>query len=133
MVAERLCRVRERMANAGAVPGTVTVVAVTKGFGPDAVSAAVRAGLLDIGENYAQEMLSKVGAAPAGVRWHFLGGLQRNKLARLAPHVYLWEGLDTAAGADALAKRRPGAAVLVEVKLAGDGRRRGPRPGQLCS
>ena len=58
-------------------------------------------------------------AAPPGVRWHFLGELQRNKLARLAPHVYLWHGLDSACGADALAKRSPGAAVLVEVRLAG--------------
>jgi PLP dependent protein len=125
VVAERLALVRERIAKAGAAPGSVTVVAVTKGFGPDAVAAAVKAGVLDIGENYAQEMLRKLGSAPAGVRWHFLGELQRNKLARLAPHVYLWHGLDTTVGADALAKRRPRAAVLVEVKLAGNGHRHG--------
>jgi PLP dependent protein len=125
MVAERLSRVRERIASAGALPGSVTVVAVTKGFGPEAVIAAVRAGLPDIGENYAQEMLSKVGVAPPGVRWHFLGELQRNKLARLAPYVYLWHGLESAVGADALAKRCPGAAVLVEVKVADSGHRHG--------
>jgi pyridoxal phosphate enzyme (YggS family) len=98
---------------------------VTKGFGPEAVVSSVQAGLLDIGENYAQEMLKKVDSAPPGVRWHFLGELQRNKLARLAPHVYLWQGLDTPAGADALAQRSPGAAVLVEVKLDDNGHRHG--------
>jgi PLP dependent protein len=125
LVAERLADVKHRIARAGAPPGSVTVVAVTKGFGPEAVAAAVRAGVNDIGENYAQEMLGKLSAARSDVRWHFLGELQRNKLARLAPHVYLWHGLDTSTGADALAQRRPGASVLVEVKLASGGRRRG--------
>jgi PLP dependent protein len=111
----------------------VTIVAVTKGFGPEAVAAAVGAGVRDIGENYAQEMLRKLDAAPPGIRWHFLGQLQRNKLARLAPHVYLWHGLDSDAGADALAKRRPGASVLVEVKLADDGNRRGVPAGQVSA
>jgi PLP dependent protein len=131
LVAERLALVRDRIARAGAAPGSVTVVAVTKGFGPDAVAAAVMAGLHDIGENYAQEMLRKLEAAPSGVRWHFLGQLQRNKLARLAPHVFLWHGLDSTAGADALAKRCPGAAVLVEVKLADNGRRHGVPAGDV--
>jgi PLP dependent protein len=130
LVARRLDVVKDRIAKAGATPGSVTIVAVTKGFGPEAVSAAVKAGVLDLGENYAQEMLSKVGAAPPEVRWHFLGALQRNKLSRLAPHVYLWHGLDTTAAADALAQRRPAASVLVEVKLAGGDRRHGVTPGE---
>lgn len=125
VVAERVAEVRDRIVNAGGAPGAVAIVAVTKGFGPEAVAAAAQVGLNDIGENYAQELLRKLDAAPAQVRWHFLGELQRNKLARLAPHVYLWQGLDTTAGADALATRCPGAAVLVEVKLAGNGHRRG--------
>ena len=109
LVAERLAQVRDRIAKAGASPSSVRVVAVTKGFGPEAVEAAVRAGLLDLGENYAQELVSKASTAPAGVRWHFLGGLQRNKLACLAPHVHLWQGLDSVEGALALARRRPAA------------------------
>ena len=125
LVSERLAQVRDRIAGAGGDPGLVRVVAVTKGFGADAVAAAVGAGLFDIGENYAKELLSKLGDAPAGARWHFLGELQRNKLSRLAPHVFLWHGLDSAAEAEALAIRRPAAAVLVEVKLGGDGPRHG--------
>jgi pyridoxal phosphate enzyme (YggS family) len=130
-VPERLAMVRDRIASAGAPPGSVTIVAVTKGFGPDAVAASVRAGLYDIGENYAQEMLRKVEGAPPGVRWHFLGELQRNKLARLAPHVYLWHGLDSDVGSDALAKRSPGAAVLVEVRLADNSHRHGAPAGEV--
>jgi PLP dependent protein len=125
LVADRLALVRERIAAAGAAPASVTVVAVTKGFGPEAVTAAASAGLMDIGENYAQELLRKLGTAPPGLRWHFLGQLQRNKLTRLAPYVFLWQGLDTTTAADALAKRCPGAPVLVEVKLADNGHRHG--------
>ena len=126
-VVERLAQVRERMSKAGAGPGSVRVVAVTKGFGAEAITAAVGAGLLDIGENYAQELLSKLSAAPANVRWHFLGELQRNKLSRLAPHVFLWHGLDSEPEVEALAHRWPSAAVLVEIKLADDGLRPGVR------
>jgi uncharacterized pyridoxal phosphate-containing UPF0001 family protein len=129
LVAERLAQVRDRIAKAGASPSSVRVVAVTKGFGPEAVETAVGAGLLDLGENYAQELLSKAPKAPNGVRWHFLGGLQRNKLSRLAPHVHLWHGLDSVEGALALARRRPAAAVLVQVRTPGD--RDGPGAGTL--
>lgn len=133
LVAERLARVRDRIASAGGAPGSVRIVAVTKGFGAAAVEAAVGAGVEDLGENYANELLAKADAAPPSARWHFLGELQRNKLARLAPHVHLWHGLDSEAGALALARRRPAAAVLVQVKVAGAGgaRRHGARPEQV--
>ena len=130
-VAERLAAVRDRIERAGAHPGSVTVVAVTKGLGPEAIDAAVGAGLVDIGENYAQEMLSKLATAPAEVRWHFLGQPQRNKLARLAPHVRLWHGLDTEEHALALAQRGPAAAVLVQVRTAGPRGRHGASPAQV--
>lgn len=125
LVVERLARVRDRIARAGASPEAVTIVAVTKNFGVAAVHAAARAGLYDIGENYAQELLSKVPAAPPGVRWHFLGAPQRNKLARLGPHVHLWQGLDSERAALALASRCPGTSVLVQVRLSGLPPRRG--------
>jgi uncharacterized pyridoxal phosphate-containing UPF0001 family protein len=116
LFAERLDEVRQRIARAGGAPGQVTIVAVTKGFGSQAVRAAVAGGITDIGENYAQELLSKASEAPAGVRWHFLGALQRNKLTRLASYVQLWHGLDAEDQARALARRCPGAAVLVQVR-----------------
>lgn len=115
-----LAAVRERIASTGRDPSAVRVVAMTKGFGPDAVVAAVDAGLLDCGENYAQGLLAKVDEAPPETRWHFLGPVQRNKVKRLAPHVVLWQSIDREAAAAAVAHHRPGAAVLVQVNLAGD-------------
>jgi hypothetical protein len=131
VVAERLAQVKDRIARAQRGPGPVTVIAVTKGWGPAAVAAAVGAGIQDIGENYAQDLLSKYSTAPAGVRWHFLGELQRNKLSRLAPCVYLWHGLDSEGEVLALARRRPAAAVLVEVMVAPGERRHGAAPEKV--
>ena len=102
--------VRERIVAAGADPGRITVVAVTKGFGMDAVEAARAAGAAHLGENYAQELVAKAEAlapGPAPV-WHFIGGLQTNKVRLLAPLVDLWESIDRPSLGAEVAKRAPG-------------------------
>jgi pyridoxal phosphate enzyme (YggS family) len=122
-VAERAQAVRERIAAAGRSPEEVAVVAVTKGFGPDAVEAAAGAGLTDVGENYAQELAAKWEAvAGAGCRWHFLGRVQRNKVRLIAKAVHLWQGVDRVEAAQEIAARAPGARVLVQVDAAATGR-----------
>lgn len=107
------------------------MVAVTKGFGPDAVTAAVAAGLADVGENYAQELVAKAAALPdlpRSVRWHFLGAVQRNKVPALAPVVACWDSVARLAEGEAIARRRPGAEVLVELDLSGAAGRNGCPP-----
>lgn len=122
---ERLCVVRERIERAGRAPDEVRIVAVTKGFGAAEISSSVASGLFDLGENYAQEMIAKAGVAPPGVRWHFIGPVQRNKVKGLAPHVEVWHGVDrVAAGAEIARWPRP-APVLVQVNISGDPRRPG--------
>jgi pyridoxal phosphate enzyme (YggS family) len=127
-VPSRLSDVRRRIAAAGGDPASIRIVAVTKGFGADTVHAAFEAGLLDVGENYAQELEAKAASAPAPVRWHFLGPVQRNKVKRLAPLVRMWHGIDRAVAADAVAAASPGVEVLVQVNLTGDASRPGCRP-----
>lgn len=120
---DRLEAVRARIAAQSADPASVRVVAVTKGFGPEAVEAALAAGLCDLGENYADELVSKAVAAGSedGLRptWHFLGPVQRNKVARLAPWVSWWQGVRRIEEGQAIARRRPGATVLVQIDIAG--------------
>jgi len=122
-VAERLGEVRDRIAAAGGDWRTITVVAVTKGFGFGAVEEAYEAGLRDFGENYAQPLLGRTAAR--GVRfttpprWHYLGAVQRNKVRRLAPHVSLWQGVDRVAEGMEIARHAPGAAVMVQVDVTG--------------
>ncbi|HMQ25470.1 MAG TPA: YggS family pyridoxal phosphate-dependent enzyme [Acidimicrobiales bacterium] len=127
-IAERVAGVRERIVAAGGDPSAVTLVAVTKGFPADVALAAARAGLVDLGENYAQELVAKVDTVAAdghGVRWHFLGNLQRNKVRTLAAHVALWQSVDRAALGVEIAKRAPGASVLAQVNLSGEAQKGG--------
>lgn len=134
MVVARLAHLRQRIRTAGGDPGRVRVVAVTKGFGPAAVEAARAGGLLDVGENYAQELLGKhraLDGATPGLRWHFLGAVQRNKVPQLAPVVSCWQGLSRLAEGEAIARRRPGSAVLVEVDVTGMPGRNGCAPSDV--
>ena len=122
-IRDRADGVRGRIAAAGGDPDAITLIAVTKGFPPALAVAAAEAGLTDLGENYAQELLPKVDAvAAAGTtpRWHFLGRLQRNKVRALAPHVALWQSIDRPALGVEVARRSPGASVLVQVNLSGE-------------
>jgi pyridoxal phosphate enzyme (YggS family) len=128
--------VRHRIAaaarRAGRDPATVTLVAATKTVAPELVRAAVEHGVVDVGENRAQELLAKVPAcADLPVRWHFLGRLQRNKVRALAPHVAWWQTVDRAALGDEVARRAPGASVLVEVNLAGEPQKGGCAPADV--
>jgi uncharacterized pyridoxal phosphate-containing UPF0001 family protein len=97
----------------------VRVIGVTKGFGPEAVRAAREAGLTDLGENYAAELVVKAAAADAGVVWHFLGAVQRNKVRELAPLVGLWQSVARQVEGERIARFAPRAPVLVQVETTG--------------
>ena len=129
-VARRLEVVRARI-DAAAGGREVTLVAVTKGFGADAVRAALGLGLDLVGENYAQELVAKAADLDAdpvpGVvpLWHFLGRLQRNKVRHLAGVVAVWQSVDRAELVAEIATRAPGAAVLVQANLSGEAQKGG--------
>lgn len=128
----RLDTVRERIVAAGGDPERIDLIAVTKGFGADAVRSALDHGLVDIGESYAQEMAAKVdeldAASPSSPsppppvqpRWHFIGRLQSNKVRKIAPFVTLWQSVDRLSLGAEIAQRAPGAAVLAQVGLTGE-------------
>jgi pyridoxal phosphate enzyme (YggS family) len=135
---ERLAHVRAEIARRQAAAGRthpVTIVAVTKGFGPDAVAAALAAGLTDVGENRVQEALEKI-ATPVGQRatWHLIGHLQRNKAKLVAGRFALVHSLDSVALADELDRRVAAHAVtqrvLVQVNVAGETQKDGCAPAE---
>jgi PLP dependent protein len=135
VVAARVGEVRERMQaaarGADRDPADVTLVAATKTVAPELIVAAVAAGIDDIGENRAQELLEKaphLAVRAASARWHFLGALQRNKVRQLAPLVWMWQSVDRESLGVEIAKRVPGARVLVEVNLAGEAQKAGCTP-----
>lgn len=112
LVAERLAEVQERIARAGGVG--VSVLPVTKTFGIEACWAAYRAGLGAVGENYAQEVVAKLGEVERPFEVHFIGQLQTNKVRQLAPIISVYETVDRPSVVAELAKRVPGARVLVQ-------------------
>ena len=123
-VSARLAVIRRRIEEAGGDPGVVRVVAVTKGFGPEAVAAARGAGVTEIGENYSQELLAKAPGSD-GTSWHFLGTVQRNKVPSLAPVVDVWQSVARLVEGQRIARYAPGATVLVQVDCSGQPDRNG--------
>ena len=96
--------IAEACARAGRDPAEVTVVAVTKGHPVERARAALAAGLADLGESRAQELVPKArtlaeerAATPGGEgpRWHFIGHLQRNKVAGVLPLLHCLHSLDS--------------------------------------
>ena len=117
---------RERIASAGGDPAEVAVLAVTKTFGSDALAGAYAAGLRDLGENYATELVTKATAfSQPGVRWHFLGAIQTNKLPRLLEVATCIQSVARLKEVEAISRRRPGMAVMVQLELSGQPGRNG--------
>src|SRR6266567_2446494 len=136
-LADRLTEVRSRIDAAvgrGGHGQAVTIVAVTKSHGPDAVQAAWDAGLADVGENRVQEALSKMDAVALPVRWHLIGHLQRNKVKVLGRFTLL-QSLDSSRLADAVNRHglEAGRAmdVLLQVNVAGEVTKGGFTPAEL--
>ncbi len=137
MVAERVQSVRERIALARDRSGraqSVTIVAVTKTHGPEAVEAAWAAGLADVGENKVQEAEEKRARVQAPVRWHLIGHLQRNK-AKAASAFDLVHGMDSLRLAQAIdgAGREAQRVidVLVQVNVSGEATKGGFAPSEI--
>lgn len=112
-VSGALAAVRARIRAAGGGDG-ITILPVTKSFGPEAIEAVRAAGGRSIGENYAQELLAKRSACD-GLEVHFIGQLQTNKVRQLAGLVAVYETVDRSRLADEIAKRDPGARVMIQV------------------
>lgn len=130
-VAAELASLRERIAGAGGDPDRIRILAVTKGFGPDAIRAALDAGLTAVGENYAQELLDKAAALDAPPEWHFIGRLQSNKVRQLADHVACWQSVDRPSLVAEIARRAPGARILVQVNASGEEQKGGAAPADV--
>ncbi len=137
---ERLAHVRVEIARRQAASGwshSVMIVAVTKGFGLEAVEAALAAGLTDLGENRVQEAVAKIDT-PVGRRatWHLIGHLQRNKAKDVPGRFGLVHSLDSAALAEELDRRAAthGATVraLLQVNVAGETEKSGCAPAEAA-
>lgn len=127
----RIAIVRARIqlaADRGGHGQAVTIVAVTKTHGPDAVLAAWDAGIRDVGENRVQEALGKMPGVSVPVRWHLIGHLQRNKVKSL-DRFSMFHALDSSRLADSVNafgdERAQPVSCLVQVNAAREGTKGG--------
>jgi hypothetical protein len=100
-VSGRVATVRERIDRAarlsGRPGGAVSLIAVTKMVDAEAAREAVAAGVVDLGENRVQELASKAAALSdiPRTRWHLIGRLQRNKVAKAVALAGAIHGIDS--------------------------------------
>jgi PLP dependent protein len=108
-VAARLSVVRGRVEaaarRAGRAPGSVTVMAVTKGFPLTAVREALSAGLSLFGENRVQEAEGKYAELAGQCTLHLIGHLQRNKARPASALFSCVQSIDKVETARALSER----------------------------
>ncbi len=136
--------VRSRMAQACAMAGrpvdSVTLLAVSKTFGPPAVREAFDAGCRQFGENYVQEALDKI-AALADLRsqltWHLIGPLQSNKTRPVAEAFDWVHSVDRLKIAQRLGEQRPAhlppLQVCLQVNISGEASKSGFQPGEVLA
>ena len=141
-VQARLQAVHERIASAaraaGREPASVTLLAVSKTFPAEAVSAAHAAGQRAFGENYVQEAVDKIAqlqSSRPGLEWHFIGPIQSNKTRAIAEHFDWVQSVDRLKIAQRLSEQRPVALgplnVLLQVNISGEASKSGIRPEDL--
>ncbi len=113
-------RVDHACQRAGRDPASVTIVAVSKKHSVAAIREALAAGVTELGENYAQELVAKrdeLRSCP-DAHWHFIGRLQRNKAKFVAGQCALIHAVDHVDLARELAKRRPDQTRVQPILLA---------------
>lgn len=132
-------RIDAAAARAGRDPAAVTLVAVSKTHGPEAVRAAYARGQRDFGENYVQEMVAKADglADLVDLRWHFIGHLQSNKCRDVAGRVAMVQTVDSARLARELGRRAVAVGrtvgILVQVNVAREAQKSGCEVGELAA
>lgn len=103
------------------------IVAVTKGFGPEACREAIAAGLTTLGENRVQEALAKMDTV-TGAEWHLIGHLQTNKVKHAAGRFALIQSVDSVRLAEHIAAADPTQRVLLEVNISREPQKSGVAP-----
>jgi len=138
-VEAKLQQVRTRIATACETSQrpvqSVTLLAVTKTFGPQAVRDALAAGQHAFGENYVQEALEKIESlvdVREQLEWHLIGPLQSNKTRVVATHFDWVHTIDRLKLAERLSAQRPEhlppLQVCLQVNISGEGSKSGVAP-----
>jgi pyridoxal phosphate enzyme (YggS family) len=141
-IALNLQSVRERIAAACASAGRdvneVTLLPVSKTFGPEAVREAFAAGARAFGENYIQEAVEKQALlADLPLEWHCIGPIQSNKTRLVATHFAWAQTVDRLKIAQRLSEQRPDPlpplSVCIQVNIDGGPTKAGVAPAEALA
>jgi pyridoxal phosphate enzyme (YggS family) len=142
VIAAQLQAVHARIAAAchaaGRDPASVSLLAVSKTFGPEAVRAAHAAGQTAFGENYIQEAVDKMAAlADLPLQWHCIGPIQSNKTRLVAEHFAWAQTVDRLKIAQRLSEQRPAGLpplqVCIQVNVDAGATKSGVAPADLLA
>ena len=133
-------RIGQACGHAARPANSVTLLAVSKTFGPEAVRAAHAAGQCAFGENYVQEGLAKIEALAdlrAQLQWHLIGPLQSNKTRPVAEAFDWVHSVDRLKTAERLAAQRPPALpplqLCLQVNISGEASKSGLAPAEVSA
>ena len=145
-ISAHLVQVRKAISEAtrvaGRAPDSVSLLAVSKTFGPEAVIEAADAGQREFGENYVQEALDKIASVKAlrpdlDLVWHFIGPLQSNKTRLVAEQVDWVHSVDRIKIAQRLSDQRPDSLpplnICLQVNVSGEVSKSGVAPEELLA
>jgi pyridoxal phosphate enzyme (YggS family) len=139
-IRDKLQSVHERVARACEGAGRhveeVTVLAVSKTFGPEPVREAFAAGQKAFGENYIQEAVEKMALLrDLPLEWHCIGPIQSNKTRLVAAHFAWAQTVDRLKIAQRLSEQRPEGLpplqVCIQVNIDGGPSKSGVAPGEV--
>lgn len=116
--------------------GDTTLVAVSKTKPNEKILEAYNLGIKDFGENYVQELTTKMDALPKDIRWHMIGHLQTNKVKDLVKrNIYLIHSVDSIKLAKEInkeaIKNNKKVNILIEVKTSSEESKTGLPPEEL--
>lgn len=131
-----LTRIRQAEQRFQRPPGSVSLLAVSKGQPATAVAAAAAAGQRLFGESYLQEALGKMAAlAELALEWHFIGPVQANKTRGIAEHFAWLHSVDRLRIARRLSEQRPAALpplnICLQVNVSGEVSKSGLPPAEV--
>jgi len=143
MIADNLQQVHERIARACEAATrpvqSVTLLAVSKTFGAEAVREAHAAGQRRYGENYVQEGLDKIAALAdlrASIEWHLIGPLQSNKTRAVAQAFDWVHSVERLKIAQRLSEQRPDTLaplnICLQVNISGEASKSGLAPAEVA-
>ena len=140
-IADNISQIRQQIASAcakcGRNPEDIRLVAVSKKKPAADIESAIAAGQTLFGESYVQECVAKIDEVESAAEWHFIGGLQSNKVKYLAGKVAMIHSVDRLSLAEEInrqwGKLDSSVDILIQVNLGEEKPSPGPRQTSCSS